>query len=90
MQVLVIVLSVLAGLASMALFFRWFFGDREEFFECIRFWLTPDIISLFRGEWGDDWWAEWKLGFWFLMGIVPGVLVYMGLARALLQSDGSL
>jgi len=38
------------------------FSDWGEFWECVRFWLTPDVISLFRGEWGEDWWAEMKLG----------------------------
>lgn len=38
-----------------------YFGDWSGFWECVRFWLTPDIISLFRGEYGKDKWAEIKL-----------------------------
>jgi hypothetical protein len=38
-----------------------FFGDFSGFFECIRFWLTPDWVSLFRGEYWEDNWAELKL-----------------------------
>jgi len=41
-----------------------FFDDFDGFFECIKFWFTPDWISLFRGEYFDDRWAEMKL-FWF-------------------------
>ena len=37
------------------------FDDWSGFFECLRFWLTPDFISLFRGEWIDDWWSTAKL-----------------------------
>ena len=37
------------------------FDGWSGFFECLRFWLTPDVISLFRGEWLDDWWGTLKL-----------------------------
>ena len=43
-------------LIGKALFHGW-----AEFWECIKFWLTPDIMSLFKGEWEEDWWAEFKL-----------------------------
>jgi hypothetical protein len=43
-----------------------FFGDWDEFLESLWFWITPDIISLFRGEWEQDWWAE--IRFWFWIG----------------------
>lgn len=43
------------------LFGRFFFGGWSEFFECLRFWLTPDWISLMRGEWLEDWWGTAKL-----------------------------
>ncbi|MEZ6319182.1 MAG: hypothetical protein R3B49_10605 [Phycisphaerales bacterium] len=50
------------------------FGDWSEFVECVKYWLTPDIISLVRGEWSEDWWAEFKLFAWALVcaGIVWG------------------
>ena len=41
------------------------FDNWDNFWEAIRYRLTPDIISLFRGEFFDDWYAEWKLGLWF-------------------------
>lgn len=43
-----------------------FFNGWADFFECIRFWLTPNIISMFRGEYGEDIMSEWKLGFFVL------------------------
>lgn len=42
-----------------------FFGSWDAFWSCVRFWLTPDILSMFRGEFVDDWWAEFKLWLWF-------------------------
>lgn len=43
------------------------FSTWEEFFECVKFWLTPDIISMFRGEWVEDTWAELKLFAWLAL-----------------------
>ncbi len=50
------------------------FGNWGEFRECIRYLLTPDIISLFRGERGEDWWAEMKLAYWV---VLCGCAVYL-------------
>jgi hypothetical protein len=43
------------------------FRDRESFLECLKFWLTPDIVSLFKGEWAEDSWAEMKLLLWIAL-----------------------
>jgi len=38
-----------------------FFGSWAEFFDTLRFWLTPDIVSAWRGDYWADNWAELKL-----------------------------
>ena len=43
-----------------------FFPTLDDFWEAIKFWLTPDFISMFRGEYWVDRWAELKLFFWIL------------------------
>ncbi len=43
------------------------FKDWENFWDCLKFWLTPDIISLFRGEWIEDQWAQVKLSLWLVL-----------------------
>lgn len=43
-----------------------FFKDWGDFCECVKYSLTPDVISLFRGEWNEDRWAQLKLGLWTL------------------------
>ena len=48
------------------------FNNANGFWGCVRFWLTPDVFSLFHGEWTEDWWAELKLGLWFISGIFAG------------------
>jgi hypothetical protein len=56
------------------------FKDSGDFWECIKFWLTPDIISLFRGEWMEDQWAQMKLFFWVVLcaGAVFGESLLLG------------
>ncbi len=38
-----------------------FFADWQGLWEAVKFWLTPDIISIFRGEYFEDWWESTKL-----------------------------
>jgi hypothetical protein len=73
--------GIIAGIAVLVLFFKPVFGDAGCFWECVRFWLTPDILSLFRGEWGEDWWAEMKLGVWLFCGGAIGFAVYCGVSK---------
>lgn len=58
---------------------KWIFGDWDGFWECIRFWLIPDLWSLFRGEWLEDQWAQMKLGFFVVLcaGAVGGELLLL-------------
>ena len=37
------------------------FGSWGDFGEAFTYLLTPDALSLFRGEWVEDSWAELKL-----------------------------
>jgi hypothetical protein len=54
------------------------FKDWGDFWECVKFWLTPDIISLFRGEWIEDQWAQMKLFVW--LALCAGAVLAEGLA----------
>lgn len=38
------------------------FSSIEDFWEAVTFWFTPDLFSAIQGQWGDDMWAELKLG----------------------------
>jgi hypothetical protein len=64
------------GVLVAILFFKLFFTDFSGFWECVRYWLRPDIISLFRGEWDEDRWAELKLFIWAALSVGCGVLSY--------------
>lgn len=57
---------IVLALLNIPLYVFWgklMFGGWGEFFEAVKFWLTPDAFSFFRGEWGEDRMAEFKLGF---------------------------
>ena len=49
------------GLPVILMMGRLFFGSWSGFFETVRFLLTPDIVSILRGEWGADQRATAKL-----------------------------
>lgn len=43
------------------------FRDLDSFSDAIVFWITPDLWSLFSGQFLDDFLAELRLGFWFAL-----------------------
>ncbi len=65
-------MAAVAGLITLRVLFAPIFGSKEEFTECVKFWLTPDIVSLFRGEYWEDSWAEFKLFIWLGCGAAVG------------------
>ncbi len=81
MQILAIILATVVGSGVAALLFKPCFGNKEEFFRCVKFWFTPDTFSLFRGEFWDDWWAEAKLGFWITAAALAGIGTYLGILK---------
>lgn len=74
------VLAILAGVVVAgvvgAVLFSLFFDGLDDFLECVRYYFTPDIVSLFRGEYSEDRWSEIKLGVWIALSIGSGVLTY--------------
>ena len=67
-------IAILAVLNTPVYFFlgRSFFGDWDGVWEAVKFWLTPDIISIFRGEYFDDWWESTKL--WVFVALCIGAV----------------
>ena len=76
-----IILGVLAGIGVMVLLFKPLFGDKEGFFDCVKFWFTPDIFSLLSGKYIVDRLSEMKLGLWIFCGGMAGTGVYWGLMK---------
>ncbi|CAM2009341.1 hypothetical protein [Acanthopleuribacter pedis] len=57
--------------------FQILFGSWTDFKEALRYGITPDIISMFRGDFGEDLWAEFRLTLWLLSGPAAGFGVYV-------------
>ena len=84
---LVILLAV-ANIPLYWLFYRALFTDVDELADAIKFWITPEIFSAFRGEYVDDIWAELKL-LLLVGGCVALVVVeYAGLQVCLASGGG--
>ena len=47
-------------------YWRFIFGSWDEFLDALRFWFTPNWLSLLRGELGDDLFAGAKMLFFLL------------------------
>ena len=75
-----VVLAILGGSAVGYMLYKLLFDTLDEFMDCVRFWFTPDIISLFRGQYYEDAWAEMKLILWLAISIGSGYGIYAKLA----------
>lgn len=73
---LVIFLTVL-NIPLYWILYRTLFTDVDELADAIKFWITPEIFSAFRGEYWDDIWAEFKL-LLLVVGCAGLVLVEYG------------
>lgn len=78
---MIVATSILVGCLMAWVLFRIFFDDLTDLVECLRFWVTPDIISAFRGEWAEDQWAETKLFAYLAFSVGSGVATYFGLHK---------
>lgn len=81
MAMVAVVSGLVATVIVMAVLFKPLFGDWEGFVECIKFWITPDIFSLFTGEYLEDRWSELKLVFWLVCGLLSWSGVYVLLMK---------
>jgi hypothetical protein len=58
---------IAANIPLYYLFYRFLFSDLDEFFQAIFYWFKPDLWSLFDGSFMEDFWAELKLGLFFVL-----------------------
>lgn len=72
-----VILAIAASAGVAKLLWKPFFGDMETFQDCIRFWLTPDFFSMMRGEYGQDWFAEMRLGLWIGLSVAAGAAIFI-------------
>lgn len=71
-----IALAITIGSIIGYMTYKLLFDNLDEFVDCVKFWLTPDIISLFRGQFYVDMWAEMKLILWLVVTVGCGYGMY--------------
>lgn len=71
-----VILAILGGSAVGYMLYKLLFDTWDEFIHCVKFCFTPDIISLFRGQYYEDMWAELKLIFWLVVTVGCGFGIY--------------
>jgi hypothetical protein len=69
-------IGIISGIAVQVLLFKPFFGNARGFWDSIGFWIGPDIVSLCRGDWGEDPWPKIKFTIWLVSGVWVGFVVY--------------
>jgi len=57
------------------LLFKPIFGNKDEFLDCILYSLKPDIISMFQGEYTQDFFKTLKLGIYIFLCVITGFFV---------------
>jgi hypothetical protein len=73
MSILIIGLLLVVNIPAFKAIFRMMFTSMDDFYESLRYVFTPDILSLFRGEYIDDWYGEMKVQFFV---VLCGVLIF--------------
>ena len=54
-----------------------FWDSLGDFFESLRFYVTPEMISAIRGEWHEDIWSELKLIFFIAICAIMVIGEYL-------------
>lgn len=67
MNVTLLVVLVVVNAPLYWVLGKLFFGSWEVFWECVKFWFKPDILSWFDGTYWEDHEAEWRLFLWMLL-----------------------
>ena len=74
--IIVIILIFINIFTVYRLLFNIIFGNADEFEKSVRYSLTPDIISLFRGEYWKDQVGEFKIGIFIITCIIATIVEY--------------
>jgi len=70
------IVGVLGFIITAGLTFNFFFSSKEDFFDCVKYYLTPDIWSILKGQFHQDFFAEAKIFFWLILSLGMGFCVH--------------
>ena len=80
MEILALIAAAVVAFITARMLFKVFFSDSDDLWECIRYSFTPDIISMFRGEFWEDYVKSAKLTIYLALVFGSAVLTYLGVA----------
>ena len=83
MSIFIIIISLLIALTVGSLVFRLVFASTDDFWDCVRFSLTPNLISLFRGQFSEDIRKSMRLGFFMILVGGSGAITFVGIVELL-------
>ncbi len=83
--IILIILLIFNTLTVYKFLFKLIFNDVDDFKESLRYSFTPNIISLFKGEYWKDHVAEFKLGFFILLCVIITAIEF-AIVNGILQS----
>jgi hypothetical protein len=83
MSIFIVMIPLLVALTVGKLVFRLVFDGTNDFWNCVRFSLTPNIISLFRGQFSEDIRKSMRLGFFMIIVGGSGALTFVGMVELL-------
>ena len=72
--------GIIGFLVSAALMYKVFFKDKHDFLSCVRYYFTPDVWSLLKGEFHQDFFAEGKILLWLGLSVVMGFGIHQVLS----------
>lgn len=73
---IVLILIIINSFTVYKFIFNQIFIDYDDFQESLRYLLTPDFISFFRGEYWKDRTAEFKFGFFVILCVMVTIVEY--------------
>jgi hypothetical protein len=68
-----IIIGIVIGIAVFALLYRPFFGEEDDFWECIEYSFKPDLWSWLNNDLQRDYGKSLKLNFFFAIVIGCGI-----------------
>lgn len=77
MEIFILIGLIIINIFTVYKFlFNMMFSDMDDFNESLRYSFTPDVFSLFRGEYWKDQVGEFKLGFFIILCIIATAVEY--------------
>ncbi|WP_222708650.1 hypothetical protein [Paenibacillus sp. N3.4] len=73
-QAILVLILLVVNIPVYRLLFRVFFTDDDDFKESVKYSLTPDLISLFRGRYWKDKFGQTKITFFAVLCVVVVLL----------------